>query len=55
MAVVIEWADRVHSLIPEEGLWVDLEPTGENSRRISFTATGEVACRCLEDLCAAHR
>jgi len=48
--VVVEWADRVHSAIPSEALWVELIPKGETSRTVTLDATGEPAIRCLDDL-----
>ncbi len=54
-AVIVEWADRVRSLIPKEALWIELEPTGENSRTVRFEALGDCACRCLECIRAAYR
>ena len=53
--VVIEWADRVRSVVPDDALWIDLAPTGETSRTLTFRATGDVAVRCLEALQAAQR
>ncbi len=53
--VVVEWADRVRSAIPSEALWVELTPSGETSRTVTFGATGEAAARCLDGLRAAHR
>ena len=54
-AVVIEWADRVRPIVPEGALWVDLVPTGQTSRTLSFNATGQAAAGCLQALRAAHR
>jgi tRNA threonylcarbamoyladenosine biosynthesis protein TsaE len=54
-AVVIEWADRVRSVMPADTLWVDLAPTGETSRALTFRAGGETAVRCLASLRAAAR
>jgi tRNA threonylcarbamoyladenosine biosynthesis protein TsaE len=31
--VVVEWADRVHSLIPSGALTIRIEPTGDTSRK----------------------
>lgn len=39
-AVVIEWADRVASVLPEDHLRVRLDAVGDQQRRILFEATG---------------
>ena len=54
-AVVVEWADRVRSAMPEEGLWVELEVTGVTTRTFAFDAVGDAAWGCLERLCRLHR
>ncbi len=38
---LIEWADRVQAYLPEEHLEIQIEVTGENSRRFTITAHGE--------------
>lgn len=47
-AVVIEWADRVRGALPSDSLWVELRPTGETTRHLSFQACGDSALSCLE-------
>lgn len=47
-AVVVEWADRVRSIMPEDTLWIELAYTGLTTRAITATATGEASHRCLE-------
>lgn len=37
---LIEWADRVESLLPPERLTVALEATGETTRRATLSASG---------------
>ncbi len=32
--VVVEWADKVQSLLPEAAIWIELMPTGESARSI---------------------
>jgi tRNA threonylcarbamoyladenosine biosynthesis protein TsaE len=49
-AVVIEWADRVRAALPQDGLWVELETTGETTRRIMFSAVGAPARTTLARL-----
>lgn len=31
---VLEWADRLPDLLPEDAIWIDLRPAGENRRWI---------------------
>ena len=54
-AVVVEWADRVRSIMPEDTLWIELAYTGLTTRAITATATGEASHRCLEAFEAAYR
>ena len=54
-AVVIEWADRVRPMVPEDALWIELISTGLTDRTLSFEATGPEATGCLQALRAAHR
>jgi len=35
--VVVEWADRVKSLLPESAIQIEMTPTGETVRRINIT------------------
>jgi tRNA threonylcarbamoyladenosine biosynthesis protein TsaE len=39
--VLVEWADRVSSVMPEDHLRITIEPAGETQRRIFFEALGE--------------
>jgi tRNA threonylcarbamoyladenosine biosynthesis protein TsaE len=39
--VAVEWARRLAPLLPGDYLEVDLEVTGENDRRLTFTGHGE--------------
>lgn len=39
--VAVEWARRLAPLLPGDYLEVDLETTGENDRRFTFTGHGE--------------
>lgn len=34
---LVEWADRAEKKIPHGSLWIEIEPTGENSRRIKIS------------------
>ncbi len=52
---VVEWADRVRSVIPDEALWIELTITGETARTLAFSAAGDAAIRALNGLRAAYR
>jgi len=39
--VLIEWADRVASLLPRQRLEIHFEVTGDQSRRMQFVAVGQ--------------
>lgn len=51
--VVVEWAERAAEALPADALWVHLEPTGERSRRLGFTANGPRSTKLLERLSRA--
>jgi len=38
---LVEWADRVAHLLPEERVDIALEVTGDTARRVTISATGE--------------
>ncbi len=42
-AVVLEWADRVESLWPDDTIRIEIEPTSENKRRFFCCATNSIA------------
>ncbi len=54
-AVVVEWADRVREVMPEETLWIEFSVTGDSSRTLALLAAGAPGSRCLEMLRAAKR
>lgn len=54
-AVVVEWADLVRQVMPDDVLWADLAVRGESCRSLDFTAIGDLATRCLDDLTSAYR
>jgi tRNA threonylcarbamoyladenosine biosynthesis protein TsaE len=35
--VIVEWAERMKEVIPEDSLWIEFEWLGENERRIKFS------------------
>lgn len=47
-ALIIEWPERMQSLIPAERLWVGFEPISEQERALKFTATGKRYDNLLE-------
>lgn len=47
---LIEWADRVAELLPNDHLRIDIAATGETSRRFRMTATGPRAAGILSRL-----
>jgi len=53
--VVVEWADRVRAAMPTDTLWIEITPTQESSRRLSFHAGGPLAQQCLNAFRAEHR
>jgi tRNA threonylcarbamoyladenosine biosynthesis protein TsaE len=49
--LLIEWADRIRGILPEEHLWVKLEHVSEEHRQLHFAARG----RHYDDLVAKLR
>ncbi len=47
---VIEWAERLQGLLPEEHLWVHIQWVDEHSRRLRLTASGARYARYLATL-----
>jgi tRNA threonylcarbamoyladenosine biosynthesis protein TsaE len=52
---LVEWADRVASLLPKDRLWIELEVTGEASRRMHLQAAGPKYDEVLRNLAAAEK
>lgn len=48
--VVVEWADRAGEAIPEDALWVQLKPSGPESRQLSFAAMGSGSAQLIQRL-----
>jgi tRNA threonylcarbamoyladenosine biosynthesis protein TsaE len=46
--LVIEWPERMQTVLPDERLWVKLEYTDETQRSLHFEATGTRAIELLE-------
>ena len=49
-ALVIEWPERMQSVLPTERLWVTLEHVDEAQRKLSFEPKGARAAQLLEGL-----
>jgi tRNA threonylcarbamoyladenosine biosynthesis protein TsaE len=49
-AVLIEWADRISELLPDDRLTIRLEPTGAEQRHAELIATGPLSRQCLARL-----
>lgn len=47
-ALLIEWPERMHGLIPTERLWVNLEHIDQEEREMKFKATGKRYDELLE-------
>lgn len=37
---LVEWAERVEGIVPEEHLWIGIQATGARRRRLSLVASG---------------
>jgi len=42
--VIVEWADRVISILPTDMVWIEITSTGEQTRFFSLKGFGEQAC-----------
>ena len=51
---LIEWADRVAELLPEDYLRIEIVATGETTREFSFFATGPNSQRIVAQLRASQ-
>lgn len=49
-ALVVEWADRIRDLLPENTIWIHLEPTGETSRTLHIQGDGHNASDLIKYL-----
>jgi tRNA threonylcarbamoyladenosine biosynthesis protein TsaE len=52
--LVIEWPERMQSVLPAERLWVTLEYVNETQRQFHFEAHGKRAAELLEGIHAAR-
>lgn len=46
--VIVEWADRVPAIMPDDTVWIQLSPTGDSRRRIEFRGEPKILKRLLE-------
>lgn len=46
----VEWADRVEHLLPEDRVEIELEVTGDTSRRVSIVGTSDKLDRAIEQI-----
>jgi tRNA threonylcarbamoyladenosine biosynthesis protein TsaE len=49
-ALVVEWPERVKTVLPHQQLWIVMEHVAEEQRRVQFTARGERYDHMLEQL-----
>ncbi len=54
-AVVVEWADRVETIMPDDSLWIAMNPTGDTERLIEARGNGPKSATLIESLCDALR
>ena len=48
--LVIEWAERIKSILPKDRLWINLEYLAEEQRRLQFTAQGTYYQKMIKKL-----
>ncbi len=48
--VVVEWADLVSSLMPEDAAWIEIVPRGESERAIRVRAAGSLSEQVLAEV-----
>ena len=49
-ALIVEWAERVVSILPKERLWINLEYRAEEQRQMDFRARGKRYDELLSEL-----
>ncbi len=47
-SMVIEWAERIKPILPEECMWIKLKDISENQRDLIFTARGKPYRKILD-------
>lgn len=48
--IVMEWADKVKEILPEDVLWVDFKVSGESKRKIKFASKSAHYDSVIEEL-----
>ncbi|MGB0717671.1 MAG: tRNA (adenosine(37)-N6)-threonylcarbamoyltransferase complex ATPase subunit type 1 TsaE, partial [Phycisphaerae bacterium] len=48
-ATIVEWADRVREVMPDDALWIDIRITGGEQRSFHVLATGALSSSSLEN------
>ncbi|AEE90688.1 conserved protein of unknown function [Tepidanaerobacter acetatoxydans Re1] len=48
--IVMEWADKVKEMLPDDVLWIDFKVVGENRRQIRFTTKSPRYDRIIQEL-----
>lgn len=48
--IVVEWAERIRAVLPEEHLWISLEYTGVEHRAMMLTPSGKRYQSVIDDL-----
>ena len=49
-ALVIEWPERIESILPKKRLWINLEYIAEEQRRLQFAAQGAYYQNMIEKI-----
>ncbi len=52
--VVVEWADRVRDVMPDDTLWIELTITGDTQRSVRLRSTGPISAGVLDGLRSAE-
>ncbi|MCH7926096.1 MAG: hypothetical protein IIC51_11230 [Planctomycetes bacterium] len=50
-----EWADRVETIMPDDSLWITMNPTSDTERLIEARADGPLSATLMETLRDALR
>ena len=48
-AVMVEWPERIETLLPEDRLWIALTYVSETRRKLRISANGERSVELLEE------
>ncbi len=47
---LIEWADLIEEVLPDNHLWIEIKVTGENSREICFASTNDHYDKMIKEI-----